>query len=163
MLIAYNRPMVINKRVILIAVGIFVVLGLYGFLTLSGVSYQNSINGRATAYITVVAPENIPTQDFSFLYITPTPTIDPALGDLKGIAVGKYVQITGTEGAGLKIRESAGTNSDVNFIAADSEAFQVVGGPVLKDDLVWWSLVTPYDQTRVGWAAANYLTLIDEQ
>lgn len=155
--------MVINKRVIIIAAVLFGILVLYGFLTLSGVSYQNSINGRATAYITVVAPENIPTQDFSFLYITPTPTIDPALGDLKGIAIGKYVQITGTEGAGLKIRASAGTDSSVNFIAADSEAFQVVDGPVLKDDLVWWSLVTPYDQTRVGWAAANYLNLIDEQ
>lgn len=155
--------MVINKRVIIIAAVLAGILGLYGFLTLSGLSYQNSISGRATAFITVVAPENIPTQDFSFLYITPTPTIDPALGDLKGIAVGKYVQITGTEGAGLKIRASAGTNSAVNFIAADSEAFQVVDGPILQDDLVWWSLVTPYDQTRVGWAAANYLTLIDEQ
>jgi hypothetical protein len=155
--------MVINKRVIIIAAVLVGILGLYGFLTLSGLSYQNSISGRATAYITVVAPENIPTQDFSFLYITPTPTFDPALGDLKGIAVGKYVQITGTEGAGLKIRASAGTNSAVNFIAADSEAFQVVDGPILQDDLVWWSLVTPYDQTRVGWAAANYLTLIDEQ
>ncbi|MPM61970.1 hypothetical protein SDC9_108834 [bioreactor metagenome] len=155
--------MVINKRVLILAAILFGILALYGFLTLSGVSYQKSINERATAYITVVAPESIPTQDFSFLYITPTPTADPALGDLKGIAIGKYVQITGTEGAGLKIRVSAGTNSDVNFIASDAEAFQVLDGPVLKDDLVWWSLVTPYDQTRVGWAAANYLTLIDEQ
>lgn len=155
--------MVINKKVLIGAAILFIIIVLYGFLTLSGVSYQNAVNGPATAYITVVAPETIPTQDFSFLYITPTPTTDPALGDLKGIAIGKYVQISGTNGAGLKIRAQAGTGSDVNFIASDSEASQVVDGPVLQDDIVWWNLVTPYDDSRSGWASADYLVLIEQQ
>lgn len=155
--------MVFNKKVLIGAVVVFILISLYGFLALSGVSYQRSVRGPATAYITVVAPGSIPTQDFSFLFVTPTPTTDPALGNLNGISIGKYVQITGTQGAGLKIREEPGTSSKVNFIASDSEAFQVIDGPVQKDDLVWWNLVTPYDNSRQGWAAADYLTLIDQQ
>ena len=78
------------------------------------------------------------------------------------IGVTSYVQIFGTEGSGLNIRESAGLSSQVNFLAYDSEVFEVRDGPVVVDDLTWWFIVTPVDETRSGWAAANYLTIVNE-
>jgi hypothetical protein len=30
------------------------------------------------------------------------------------------------------------------------------------DGYVWWYLVAPYDETRVGWAAADFLSYIAE-
>jgi hypothetical protein len=51
----------------------------------------------------------------------------------------------------------------MNFVANESEVFQVIDGPVKKDNLIWWKLVTPYDQARQGWAAADYLSLIENQ
>lgn len=78
------------------------------------------------------------------------------------IGVGSYVQIFGTEGSGLNIRESAGLSTGVNFLAYDSEVFEVRDGPVVVDDITWWFIVTPVDEARNGWAAANYLTIVNE-
>ena len=78
------------------------------------------------------------------------------------IGVGSYVQIFGTEGSGLNIRKSAGLSSEVNFLAYDSEVFEVRDGPVVVNDLTWWFIVTPVDEARSGWAAANYLTIVNE-
>jgi hypothetical protein len=155
--------MVINKRVIIGATLIAIVLVIYGILTINGIAYQKSNTQQVTAYLTVIAPDGIPTQDLSLLIATPTPTVDTSLGDLKGIQVKKYVQISGTSGSGLKIREEPGLESKMNFLAGDAEVFQVVDGPVQKDNLIWWKLVTPYDQARSGWAAADYLSLITGQ
>lgn len=154
--------MVINKRVILGAGVVAAILVFYAILGLNGYTYQKSISGQATAFMTVFPASGIPTVDVASVFITPTMTIDPNIGDLAGIAVGTYVQITGTENVGLRIHEEAGVDSDVVFIANESEAFQVIGGPVEKDSIIWWQLTTPYDDTRQGWAAADFLTLIQE-
>jgi hypothetical protein len=155
--------MVINKRVIIGAIFVAILLAIYGILAVNGIAYKRATNDQKTANLTVIAPKSIPTQDLSLLVATPTATIDPAIGDLKGIQINKYVQINGTNGSGLKIRNDPGLNSQMNFLANDSEVFQVVDGPVKKDELVWWKLVTPYDQARTGWAAADYLELIEGQ
>jgi hypothetical protein len=155
--------MVINKRVLLAAVIIAVVLVIYGILTLNGISYRSEQNYPAMAYMTLIAPGTIPTQDLSLLQATPTPTVDPALGDLKGIQVGKYAQISGTGGAGLNVRSDPGLNGKMIFLATESEAFRVIDGPVSQDGLIWWKLSTPYDNERQGWAAADYLVLIQGQ
>ena len=155
--------MVFNKQVIIGAAFVAVLLAVYGILTLNGINYQKSVLVQATANLTVIAPESIPTQDLSLLAATPTPTPDASMGDLKGVQIGKYVQISGTNGSGLKIRGEPGLNSQMNFLANDSEVFQVMDGPVKQDELIWWKLVTPYDQARLGWAAADFLTLIEGQ
>jgi hypothetical protein len=77
-----------------------------------------------------------------------------------GIAVGMYVKITGTNGNGLNLRTAPGTASPIRFLGMDDEVFQVKDGPKQTDNLVWWFLQAPYDSTRNGWAAANYLTVI---
>jgi hypothetical protein len=91
----------------------------------------------------------------------PTATSDLPGAPLPGIiGIGSSVQISGTDGSGLNIREQAGLGSQVRFVALDSEVFEIGDGPVELDEITWWYLVTPLDEQRSGWAAANYLSLV---
>jgi hypothetical protein len=94
--------------------------------------------------------------------VTATATIDPfaPTATATGIAVGNYVQISGTEGEGLRIRAEPGLNGDFQFLGYDSEVFIVQDGPREVDGFTWWYLVAPYDETRVGWAAADFLSYV---
>src|SRR5512134_285304 len=114
--------------------------------------------GFTPADITVIAA---PTSTSS---APPTATIDPFATPTNpaGIAIGNYVQIKGTEGEGLRIRSEPGLNGNPEFLGFDSEVFLVQDGPREVDGYVWWYLVAPYDETRVGWAAADFLTYIPE-
>jgi len=92
----------------------------------------------------------------------PTPTIDPFATPTSpaGIAIGNYVQISGTEGQGLRIRKDPGLCGEFEFLAYDSEVFTVQDGPRDVDGYTWWYLVAPYDDTRTGWAAADFLSYV---
>ena len=79
------------------------------------------------------------------------------------IGVGAYVQVIGTDGAGLRMRSEPGLSGTVNFTALDAEVFLVIDGPVEKDGYVWWHLEAPYDQTRNGWSAGGFLSTIEEE
>ena len=117
--------------------------------------HQGPDVGLAPADVTVIAP---PTAT-----VLPPPTATPA-GTLTPppgqIAIGAYVQINGTEGSGLRIRSAPGLNSDTVFRGEESETFQVKDGPQQVDGYTWWYLVAPYDNTRAGWAAADYLAVV---
>ena len=117
---------------------------------------QSSDVGFAPANLTVIPAPTVTSN------APPTPTIDPFAPTLAptGIALGNYVQITGTDGEGLRIRSEPGLNGNPEFLGFDSEAFLVQDGPRTVDGYIWWYLVAPYDSTRVGWAAADFLTYI---
>ena len=117
---------------------------------------QSSDVGFAPANLTVIPAPSVtsnapPTQTIDPFAPTPVPT---------GVAIGNYVQITGTDGEGLRIRSEPGLNGNPVFLGFDSEVFVVQDGPREVDGYVWWYLVAPYDSTRVGWAAADFLTYI---
>jgi hypothetical protein len=95
-----------------------------------------------------------PTATVSLLPV-PTATALP-----NQIAIGGYVMINGTEGQGLRLRNAPGLQSNLLFLGNDKEVFKVKDGPVLADDLTWWYLEAPYDVTRIGWAAADYLSVV---
>jgi len=148
-----------NKWVI---IGALVVTGLLIIITLIAIGWMNSPQspdvGFAPADLTViVAPTLTPA-------VTATATIDPFAPSPTptGIAVGSYAQITGTGGDGLRIRSQPGLTGESVFLGLDSEVFLVQDGPREADGYVWWYLVAPYDETRAGWAAANYLTFIPQ-
>ena len=152
-----NPRQLFNKWVILSAI-LFA-----GFLTLvTAISIgltsarQNADVGFAPADLTVIVA---PTSTSS---APATPTIDPFAPTPAptGIAIGNYVQITGTEGQGLRIRSEPGLNGEFVFLGYDSEVFIIQDGPREADGFVWWYLVAPYDETRVGWAASDFLTYI---
>jgi len=89
--------------------------------------------------------------------LPPLGTPTPGVGD---IPIGSYVQISGTEGQGLRMRSAPGLSSDQLFLGYDSEVFQVRDGPKSADGFTWYYLVAPYDEKRAGWAASNYLAVI---
>jgi hypothetical protein len=95
---------------------------------------------------------------------TPTPTSTSIFFLPEGvIGVGAYVQVIGTEGAGLRMRSDPGLDGEVKFTALDSEVFLVIEGPVEADGYTWWHLEAPYDETRSGWSAGDFLTPIEEE
>jgi hypothetical protein len=151
-----------NKLFILIGGGIVFLIGIaYLALFLNGKNFQEKANTTPQANITVLPAMVIPTMDNSFLYIIPTSTATPGPEGSGKYLIGSYVQIFGTGGNGLKIRDNPGTSSNVNFIAAESEVFKVIGGPIQSGDYEWWQLVAPYDQSRQGWAAGEYISEIN--
>lgn len=79
------------------------------------------------------------------------------------IGIGGYVQVIGTGGAGLRMRADPGLDGDIQFTALDSEVFLVIDGPVEADGYHWWHLEAPYDKTRNGWSAGDFLTPIQEE
>jgi hypothetical protein len=93
---------------------------------------------------------------------TPTPTSIFFLPE-GVVGVGIYVQVSGTGGAGLRMRKEPGLKSEVIFSAMDSEVFLVIDGPETVDGHTWWHLEAPYDRNRNGWSAADYLTPIKEE
>jgi hypothetical protein len=106
------------------------------------------------------APTETPVTTLPTSIFTPTPP--PELGLPPGVmGIGAYAKVSNTGGAGLRIRQSATTDSLTQFIAMDEEVFKVIGGPVEKNAFTWWQLEAPYDKNRTGWAAEEYLTLIN--
>ena len=100
--------------------------------------------------------------DFPTQTATPTPTSIFFLPE-GVIDVGAYVQVIGTGGAGLRMRAEPGLDSPIRFSALDSEVFLVIDGPIDSDGYTWWHLEAPYDQTRNGWSAGDFLTPIQEE
>jgi len=113
--------------------------------------------GFAPADVTLIpAPTHTPN-------VTATPTIDPLLTPVPpagSITVGGYVQISGTQGEGLRIRRAPGLNSETAFRGEEAEVFTVQDGPRDADGHVWWYLVARYDESRAGWGAADWLIVV---
>lgn len=114
--------------------------------------------GFAPADLTMIpAPTHTPAA-------TTVPTFDPNLVtptlEANTVGIGGYVQITGTEGEGLRIRSAPGLNGETVFRGEEAEVFVVKDGPQSADGYTWWYLVAPYDDTRAGWAAADFLAVV---
>ncbi len=114
-----------------------------------------------TAGLTLIpAPTHTPTPLPTSVISTATPTPGAVLPP-GTIGVGAYVKVGRTQGAGLRMRAEPGTDAAVDFVAMDDEVFLVVGGPVEADGYTWWQLRAPYDQTRTGWSAQDFLDRIE--
>ena len=151
-----QHPPLINLWTIL---GALAVAGCLLLITLISIGWMqprpNENQGFVPADLTIIAPPS-PTANPTPTS-TPSGTVTPPPGQ---IGVGGYVQITGTEGQGLRIRSAASLNSDTVFRGDESETFQVKDGPQQADGHTWWYLVAPYDSTRAGWAAADFLAVV---
>lgn len=99
------------------------------------------------------APGASPT--FDPYAVTPTPT--PAPGQF---SIGALVQISGTQGEGLRIRSEPGLDGKQLFLGFDTEAYTVLEGPRELDGYSWYYLAAINDQKRIGWAASNFISLI---
>ena len=89
---------------------------------------------------------------------TPTPPpVEPTPTAPAGIVIGGYVQVSGTEGLGLSLREGPGMEYQRMGVALEGEVFEVVDGPTQAGDVTWWKVRDPDDASRSWWAAANFL------
>lgn len=146
-----------NRWVIL---GAILVAGLLLLITAISIGFtsplQSSEAGFVPANVTMI-PASTSTSN-----APPTATIDPFAPTPAptGIAIGNYVQISGTDGEGLRIRSEPGLNGNPDFLGFDSEVFIIRDGPREVDGYIWWYLVAPYDESRAGWAASDFLTYI---
>ncbi len=89
---------------------------------------------------------------------TATPTATPLPQD--AIAVGRFVQVRGTGGLGLRVREQPSLQATVRFLARETEVFRVLEGPVEADGHVWWYVAAPYAGTRRGWVVQDFLDVL---
>src|SRR5512138_3886933 len=155
--VSMNLRPYLNRWVILGALVLACALTVFTAISIGLTSArQNQEVGFAPADLTVIVA---PTSTSS---APATPTIDPFAPTPAptGIALGNYVQISGTEGQGLRIRSEPGLNGNFEFLGYDSEVFVVKDGPRQADGFTWWYLVAPYDETRAGWAASDFLTYV---
>jgi len=155
-----NLSSILNIRVLLGALGIATLLIIIT-LVMMGWTTPDPVRdfGFAPADLTVIpAPSATPN-------VTPTFTPDPLIYGTPTLApdvigIGGYVQITGTEGEGLRLRSDPSLNGTPVFLGYDEEVFQVREGAQNVDGYIWWYLVAPYDETRAGWAVADFLEAI---
>jgi len=134
--------------------------------------------GAAAWYLANTRPEpaapGVPTAELAVILAPtatqPVPTALPATPTeaavdlptpLPGtLAVGTLVQITGTGGTGLNLRDEPGLGSGIQYLGFESEVFTITDGPVETDGLVWWYLVGFTDDSRAGWGASNFLEIV---
>jgi hypothetical protein len=118
--------------------------------------------GVVTAALTVIP---VPTITNTPVIITNTLESDldypeaPPIGDFR---VGTFVKISGTGGAGLRLRFNPGLEAEPQFLGIDDEIFKIEDGPEESDGYTWWYLVAPFDPSRSGWAVSNYLEVVQE-
>jgi hypothetical protein len=113
--------------------------------------------GFAPADLTMIpAPTHTPAA-------TLTPTLDPFASptiDPTTIHIDGYVQIIEVGTDGLRIRSAPGLTTETVFLGGEAEVFLVKDGPQEADGYTWWYLVASYDDTRAGWAAADFLSVV---
>jgi len=80
------------------------------------------------------------------------PTVRPG-----SIAVGAMVEVSGTGGDGLNLRDAPNTSGKILFRVFERELFRVVDGPQDSNGHTWWLLQGYLDVTRQGWGVENYL------
>ncbi|MDO9547043.1 MAG: hypothetical protein Q7J07_09900 [Pelolinea sp.] len=82
-----------------------------------------------------------------------TPTPNPPGVYSKGM----HVQIAGTGGDGLRIREFAGLDKTPLFLGLENEEFQIIDGPEIYDSSIWWKIRSVENSSKIGWAVQDYL------
>jgi len=101
------------------------------------------------------------------LAITPTNTVvltvgtPPATTRPTEIGPGALVVVSGTGGAGLRLRALATTDSEVIAMAREDTVLTVLEGPVEADGYTWWKVRTP--DAEEGWGAADWLVLLTQE
>jgi hypothetical protein len=150
-----------------VMIGTIVLTGLFfgGFLLLFvGLRASSEHAPYPTAIISVIAAPTFTsppstTNPDTAADSTENPFPSPQPGDIRK---GALVQVSGTEGDGLRLRAEPGLGSEIKFLAFEAEVFKVEDGPQEKSGYTWWYLVAPYDNSVQGWAVSNFLTIVQE-
>jgi hypothetical protein len=88
---------------------------------------------------------------------TTEPTLTPLPGAGEGFGVGTMVEVSGTEGDGLRLRSAPDLDASIHVLGVENEVFMVSDGPIESDGFVWWYLVNLVDERKSGWAVGRFL------
>jgi hypothetical protein len=143
---------------IVFAIGVFAVL--VAFLWSAKADSITQVPATAIFHI-IEAPTKTPLAPNATPTAVTTPIsshqVPPPSSD---IAIGDYVQVSGTGGDGLRLHKEAGVSSEVGWFAVEAEVFLVKDGPIDTDGYIWWLLQDPYTENAVGWGVGNYLVIV---
>jgi hypothetical protein len=145
-----------------------------GWLIVGGIGTAVFLTALAIGGIFFLAPAPLAQSPNPVFTIIPVPTTTPTVVEMiqaptatptfvyteGGINVGVFVQVSGTGVSGLRLREGPGTTHPQRFIGMEEEVFAVKDGPQFSDGFTWWYLEAPYDSSRSGWAAGQYLSVV---
>ena len=125
-------------------------------LTLLWFTRPESIPATPSDAIINITPAPTATQ------ISPTPESTPTATTIvsqspDGLSIGQDAQVFGTGGDGLRLRATPSLNGEILSLGSEGEIYRVQDGPQQVDGYTWWLLVDPDDQTRQGWAVADFL------
>ena len=105
----------------------------------------------------VIAPSAVP-------FAEPTATLP---GVTTGCPLNATVEVVGTEGLPLTIRNEPRQGDNIQSLASEGERLRITGGPqtstdVNGDALEWCELEGITNPTRDGWAARQFLAIVEE-
>ena len=145
----------LNRKILLLslAFGIFLCFGTYLlqiFLLPNFVLKKSNIfEIKSTPY----RPSNLEKLNNQFSLDaenSPTPPIPGVF------TKGMDIQIYGTEGDGLRLREKPGMDKEVLFIAQEGAIYRIIEGPNVTDSFVWWKIQAKTDESKTGWSVQDY-------
>ncbi len=106
-------------------------------------------------YQSTATPQVVSTQnEFEITPAIPTTSQVSQGGDF---LIGDLVEVHGTGGEGLRLRNAPSLASVVNELAMENEVLEIRGGPTEADGYIWWFLINPYDNQRQGWGVGVYI------
>ncbi len=140
--------------------GVFITVALLTLARLRGSSRTGSLSPVMTVIPLPTATAPVILSPTSPPLPTQTATAPP--GAPKDFATGELVQVFGTEGEGLRMRADPSLGADVMLLGLESEVFEVLDGPTPADGYTWWRLANPFDPSKQGWAADQFLRSLEE-
>jgi hypothetical protein len=88
--------------------------------------------------------------------VVPTATLPP--GEFRP---GVIVEVVGVGLNGLNIRAGAGTSAVLLFVAPERTRFMIMSGPQNASGFEWWEVREVNAPNRTGWAARNFLQVVN--
>ncbi len=147
---------ILTKEVIIASIILAVILCCLALLLQIGIFPYLNAQSEQKAYV-VITPVDLHAAEEQDSAVEPTATLQILPGV---VARGDVVLVNGTGQGGLRMRSNPGTEATVMFVANENEYFNVVDGPVIKDNLIWWKIQSLTDAQKVGWSAQDYLASI---
>lgn len=140
---------------ILGGIALLLMLALCGLWSLYLLRGQMSTGGPTPTPI-IWTPTPVPTST-----PLPTATDEPTPTTSPDIAIGRYVQVTGTGGYGLSLRDGPGESYTRVDVALEGEIFIIVDGPTLSGGSEWWKIRDPDNELREWWVIGNFLEPVE--
>lgn len=147
---------ILTKEVIIASIILAFILCCLALLLQIGIFPYLNAQSEQKAYV-VVTPVDLNAAEEQDNAVEPTATLQILPGV---VARGNVVLVNGTGQDGLRMRSNPGTEATVMFVANENEYFNVIDGPVIKDNLIWWKIQSLTDAQKVGWSAQDYLASI---